>query len=66
MLFKIFKLNYFVNIPVLPSESAIISGLEQHGVEPELLMVGIMTTGKYLSTRACTVYNTWAKHIEGN
>jgi len=32
---------------------------------PELLMVGVMTTAKFLSTRACAVYQTWAQHIQG-
>ena len=29
----------------------------------DLLLVGVMTSNGFLRTRACTVYNTWAKHI---
>ena len=29
-----------------------------------LLLVGVMTSNRFLKTRACTVYNTWAKHIQ--
>ena len=29
----------------------------------DLLLVGVMTSNRFLRTRACTVYNTWAKHI---
>ena len=34
-------------------------------IVPELLMVGVMTTSKFLSTRACAVFKTWAPHIQG-
>ena len=29
----------------------------------DLLLVGVLTSNKFLKSRACTVYNTWAKHI---
>ena len=30
----------------------------------DLLFVGVLTSNKFLQSRACTVYNTWAKHIQ--
>ena len=32
----------------------------------DLLFVGVLTSNKFLKSRACTVYNTWAKHIQVN
>ena len=29
----------------------------------DLLLVGVLTSNKFLKSRACTVFNTWAKHI---
>ena len=33
-------------------------------VKDGLLFVGILTTNKFLKSRACVIYNTWAKHIQ--
>ena len=33
-------------------------------VKGGLLFVGILTTNKFLKSRACAIYNTWAKHIQ--
>ena len=35
-----------------------------NNVKDALLFVGILTTNKFLKSRACVIYNTWAKHIQ--
>ena len=43
---------------------AIYSGnFETSSKTNDLLLVGVLTSNKFLKSRACTVYNTWAKHI---
>ena len=32
--------------------------------DEDLLLVGVLTSNKFLRSRACTVFNTWAKHIQ--
>ena len=47
------------------SNDAIYSGnFTSLSKSKDLLLVGIMTSNRFLKTRACTVYNTWAKHIQ--
>ena len=44
---------------------AIYSGnLSTLAIKHDLLLVGVLTSNKFLKSRACTVYNTWAKHIQ--
>ena len=43
---------------------AMYSGnFERSSKTNDLLLVGVLTSNKFLKSRACTVYNTWAKHI---
>ena len=47
------------------SNDAIYSGnFTSLSKSKDLLLVGVMTSNRFLKTRACTVYNTWAKHIQ--
>ena len=32
--------------------------------DEDLLLVGVLTSNQFLRSRACTVFNTWAKHIQ--
>ena len=46
------------------SNDAIYSGnITSLSKSKGLLLVGVMTSNRFLKTRACTIYNTWAKHI---
>ena len=35
-----------------------------NNIKNDLLFIGVLTSNKFLKTRACTVYNTRAKHIQ--
>ena len=32
--------------------------------DEDLLLIGVLTSNQFLRSRACTVFNTWAKHIQ--
>ena len=34
--------------------------------DEDLLLVGVLTSNQFLRSRACTVFSTWAKHIQVN